>query len=47
MPNVSSGDGFSATTYAILEGGKALFAPEQCRVLLEAEAALINDAVSM
>lgn len=47
MQNVSSGDGFFALSMLrkVLEGGKALFAQEQYKVLLGAEEALINYAL--
>ena len=47
MQNVSNGDGFLALSMLrkVLEGKKALFAQEQYKVLLGAEAALINYAL--
>lgn len=47
MQNVSNGDGFLALSMLrqVLEGEKALFAQEQYKVLLGAEAALINYAL--
>lgn len=47
MQNASNGDGFLALSMLrkVLEGEKALFAQEQYKVLLGAEAALINYAL--